>query len=276
MEDAKEIVGNVDDLLVLTSVKIKEVTDVYMKDKKGLISNNSWNLASNPFPENFLWLFYVYKYGLVNRYSTESCNVTSCIFCFEDISAESLPNISICDACTTKISYEQKEDIEKEIAWLKKNSIFDQDLADIAYLNREEILKMSFSDVDRETRSKFYEILKRGKIRTLFMPIVDVREYENSSIEQRKVSIKGYEALTRGPKNSYLENPERLFKIAQHLGKATELDHLCIKKAIIAINNNKELFKRRTLFLNIKPLSFLNDKVEPNFMRGNNQLYLSF
>ena len=47
-------------------------------------------------------------------------------------------------------------------------------------------------------------ILSNGEITTLFQPIFDIANQ----------TIIGYEALSRGPKNSPLEMPNRLFEAA--------------------------------------------------------------
>jgi EAL domain-containing protein (putative c-di-GMP-specific phosphodiesterase class I) len=61
-----------------------------------------------------------------------------------------------------------------------------------------------------------------GEIRTLFQPIV--------SLETR--AVMGYEALTRGPEGTPLEDPEALFAVARERGAVVELDALCQASAI--------------------------------------------
>lgn len=81
-------------------------------------------------------------------------------------------------------------------------------------------------------------IIDNKLITTVFQPIFNV--------EQK--TILGYEALTRGPKNSHLYSPEALFKLAQQCGLLSELELLCREKAIIRF---VELKLSGKLFLNI-------------------------
>ena len=65
-------------------------------------------------------------------------------------------------------------------------------------------------------------ILDNGEITTLFQPIFDISNH----------TILGYEALSRGPKNSPLEMPNKLFAVAHEHGLISELELLCRSKAI--------------------------------------------
>ncbi|MFH1729832.1 MAG: EAL domain-containing protein [Pseudomonadota bacterium] len=71
-------------------------------------------------------------------------------------------------------------------------------------------------------RRDFLEILSKGKINTFFQPII--------SMESMKTV--GFEALSRGPMNSKLNNALSLFKAAANLGLNHELELICIKKAL--------------------------------------------
>jgi len=81
-------------------------------------------------------------------------------------------------------------------------------------------------------------IIDNKLITTVFQPIYNV--------EQK--TILGYEALTRGPKNSHLYSPEALFTLAQQYGLLSELELLCREKAITRF---VELQLSGKLFLNI-------------------------
>lgn len=88
------------------------------------------------------------------------------------------------------------------------------------------------------------EVLASRNITTLFQPILDINNE----------SILGYEALSRGPKDSNLFNPLSLFSKAHELGLLSELELLCREKAI-------EWFVAHDLpgklFLNVSPSALL-------------------
>ena len=65
------------------------------------------------------------------------------------------------------------------------------------------------------------ELMREGRISTLFQPIVDPRSR----------GICGFEALTRGPSDSWLHSPQNLFEAARRAGVKLELDFLCIQNA---------------------------------------------
>lgn len=83
--------------------------------------------------------------------------------------------------------------------------------------------------------SEFYEIMKKKDIRTVFQPIVSLVD----------LCVVGYEALSRGPENSKLQNPELLLKMAEEYHMTFDLEWLFISKAIdnAAMKNiNTKLF----------------------------------
>ena len=65
------------------------------------------------------------------------------------------------------------------------------------------------------------ELVREGRISTLFQPIVDPRSR----------GICGFEALTRGPSDSWLHSPQNLFEAARKSGVKLQLDFLCIQSA---------------------------------------------
>lgn len=65
-------------------------------------------------------------------------------------------------------------------------------------------------------------------IETVFQPIVSLDD----------LKIIGYEALSRGPKDTDYRNPAFLFSLAEECGLSFELDSLCRKKAFETIRNN--------------------------------------
>jgi diguanylate cyclase (GGDEF)-like protein len=74
----------------------------------------------------------------------------------------------------------------------------------------------------------------------VFQPIFDVSEE----------SILGYEALTRLPPDSLINNPEHLFNLANKVGMLSELELHCRK---LAINRFAQLKLNGLLFLNVSP-----------------------
>ncbi|WP_286235002.1 EAL domain-containing protein [Thalassotalea sediminis] len=90
------------------------------------------------------------------------------------------------------------------------------------------------------------KIISEKAVSTVFQPIFDI---------QNK-SILGYEALTRGPTNSTLHAPDKLFQCATDLGLLSELEILCRDTAIKQFVN---LGLEGKLFLNISPLVLLDN-----------------
>jgi diguanylate cyclase (GGDEF)-like protein len=93
------------------------------------------------------------------------------------------------------------------------------------------------------------ELMREGRITTLFQPIVDPRSR----------GICGYEALTRGPSDSWLHAPQNLFEAARRAGLKVELDFLCM------LNAFKRFVAARVsgqLFINVSPDTIYE---HPNF-----------
>ena len=66
------------------------------------------------------------------------------------------------------------------------------------------------------------QILLSENIHTVYQPIVSLQSGH----------IIGYEALSRGPIQSPLHLPDKLFAAAEKMGKSAELEGICRKKAI--------------------------------------------
>jgi len=102
-----------------------------------------------------------------------------------------------------------------------------------------EIIKESIE----EKHKKILELrsaLDKKDIRILFQPIVNL---------STRVPI-GYEALARGPKGTFLENPLDLFAFAAGAGMLFELDSLCRD---LSVQKAAFLKKEEMLFLNTDP-----------------------
>lgn len=66
------------------------------------------------------------------------------------------------------------------------------------------------------------ELVRDARVATLFQPIVDPRTR----------GVCGFEALARGPSDSWLHAPQNLFEAARRCGMRLELDFLCIQNAL--------------------------------------------
>jgi EAL domain-containing protein (putative c-di-GMP-specific phosphodiesterase class I)/DNA-binding response OmpR family regulator len=85
---------------------------------------------------------------------------------------------------------------------------------------REAINVASTKEEERQAilRETFKDILRRGRIRTVYQPIFSL-----SSLE-----LFGHEALTRGPLDTAFESPELLFSFAGENETTWELEQLCL------------------------------------------------
>lgn len=104
----------------------------------------------------------------------------------------------------------------------------------------------AFSLKDTLRLSEFKRILAERQIRPLFQPIVSLADGK----------ILGYEALSRGPKGSYFENPTALFSAAHQMNCVWDLEMICRTKAL---EQSFRMTKEHFLFLNIDP-AILSDQ----------------
>ena len=102
--------------------------------------------------------------------------------------------------------------------------------------------------------SQLARIIDDGDIRIVFQPIVSLRDG----------SVFGYEALSRGPAGTPLQNPDALFSVAAECGKLWELEQLCRTKALeTAYSRSRSL----QLFLNVNPSVIHDEKFKQGFTR---------
>lgn len=87
-------------------------------------------------------------------------------------------------------------------------------------------------------------LLTWGGLRSVYQPIFDLDA--NATV--------AYEALIRGPDDSVLQNPDRLFAAARRAGRLTELDQAC-QSAAVAGARSAGLCVPWTLFVNVEPAS---------------------
>jgi len=85
-------------------------------------------------------------------------------------------------------------------------------------------------------------VLDTREVHTFFQPLVHLADGE----------VVGFEALSRGPEGTVLENPLALFEAAKEAGRLEELDWLCASSAFAAAHRAK-LHPSMTIFLNFKP-----------------------
>jgi len=96
------------------------------------------------------------------------------------------------------------------------------------------------------------KIISGKKISTVFQPIICLSDG----------NIIGYEALSRGPENSILQSPIKLFNAAETYNMTWELELLCRTKAL---ENARFIEKNKLLFINVDPLIFRDEKFYKGF-----------
>lgn len=107
---------------------------------------------------------------------------------------------------------------------------------------------------NRNLGREFMQVLGNGNIKTIFQPIVSLKTG----------NVLGYEALSRGPKESGLESPEKLFDVARIYGKLWELEFLC---RIKALENAAKSCPDACIFLNVDPATINDDKFKKGFTK---------
>lgn len=90
-------------------------------------------------------------------------------------------------------------------------------------------------------RERLIRAVRERSIATVFQPIVDLRTR----------AIVGYEALSRGPAGSEIENPEVIFEIARDFDLVWELEALCIDNLKPWLD---DICSRGYLFFNLESL----------------------
>ncbi|MGB3706562.1 MAG: GGDEF domain-containing protein [Castellaniella sp.] len=95
-----------------------------------------------------------------------------------------------------------------------------------------------------ESRDDVAELLLHGELSAVFQPILWMREG----------ALLGYEGLIRGPQDSPLRAPDRLFQAARACGLDIPLEHRCCR---VVIRRFAALGLPGRLFLNISPMALL-------------------
>lgn len=108
-----------------------------------------------------------------------------------------------------------------------------------------------------QLRREFQTLIENNHLQVLYQPIVNLQ----------KTSLLGWEALTRGPADSYFSSPLNLFSFAEKSGMLYLLERTCRR---LALNGAATLGRDQKLFINMDP-QVLND---PYFVKGETKLVL--
>jgi diguanylate cyclase (GGDEF)-like protein len=111
----------------------------------------------------------------------------------------------------------------------------------VAILNRE---IQQESDTDNVAH-KLRDILDNKRLSAVFQPIIDIKT----------AKIIGHEGLIRGPADSPLHSPIKLFNTARHYGLVAELEYLARHEVLQSFYNLNGVGK---VFLNVSPDVFLS------------------
>jgi EAL domain-containing protein (putative c-di-GMP-specific phosphodiesterase class I)/CheY-like chemotaxis protein len=108
-------------------------------------------------------------------------------------------------------------------------------------LKRSTVILGNLSEKDRNEKIvQLAKIIEEKNLRTVFQPIVTLASRQPI----------GYEALTRGPKGTFFENPLNLFALASETNMSYQLDTLCLD---LAVKRANDYIKQELLFLNVDP-----------------------
>ena len=93
--------------------------------------------------------------------------------------------------------------------------------------------------------TEFKGLIRSALLRSVYQPILSLRSGQ----------VIGWEALVRGPGDSYFQDPEAIFTFAEEIGLLPELEKACWSSAL---RNTGELEAGQRLFLNVHPHSCEN------------------
>lgn len=113
-----------------------------------------------------------------------------------------------------------------------------------------ELRKNTMEDIGQSLEKQLAAIIAHKQLTANFQPIINLQSR----------SIYGYEGLIRGPGDSPLGSPQRLFETAARCNRLVELDLLC-RKTIIS--QFARLNLPGCLFINIDPLTIVSNKFKP-------------
>jgi len=98
---------------------------------------------------------------------------------------------------------------------------------------------------------EFKEILAQNQLHSVYQPIISIRS----------AAVLGWEALIRGPENSYFQKPDAIFSFAEEEGLLFPLEKICRESAFKGLG---ELGPGQKIFVNVHP-DTIND---PAFTEG--------
>lgn len=122
------------------------------------------------------------------------------------------------------------------------------------YMALKEAQKMARGALDLHTlklSQEFKEILAERRLQAVFQPIVSFKSGE----------LLGWEALTRGPADSYFRSPDIIFSFAEEIGLLYPTERVCRLGAISSVDG---IGPEQKLFLNVHPRTVS----DPNFVKG--------
>jgi len=149
----------------------------------------------------------------------------------------------------------QKETLDKVQAfnlgvsdYIGKDAPFEEILVRVRSVIKRSYPETSLlSKQERDNRiMELRQIIDQKNVRTVYQPIVNMKN---------RTPI-GYEALARGPKATYFENPINLFTLATDSHMSFELDSLCLN---LAVKRAEPFLKDSLLFLNADPAVILSE-----------------
>lgn len=134
---------------------------------------------------------------------------------------------------------ERPSDFQHGFALLRRDSQLRTERAIQRAIDEAFLMALTRRDREDDHRAEdLDEILSSGRIRTLWQPVVDLRD-------RREV---GREAFSRGPEGGPLADAERLVELAERTGRVLQLERLCHSKALTSVG--RELPAGARLFLN--------------------------
>lgn len=124
----------------------------------------------------------------------------------------------------------------------------------------ENILPFKYKNISLEHK-KFINIMSSEVINTLYQPIISLTDG----------TVLGYEALSRGPVNTDMMNPESLLQLAKKYNKFFELEVKFIVEALKHLNNRN--INGKKVFFNISPKNLEQLNINNIFTEENLKKY---
>lgn len=170
------------------------------------------------------------------------------------------------DKMTTALRIALEENLKVELIKLTGNSVKLHIGCSIINYNNNQAIEQALYNALKEAQKvakgtwsqqtvhllgEFNDLLEKKNFHILYQPIVSLQTGE----------ILGWEALTRGPKDSAFFSPDVIFNFAEEVGLLYPLEKICRE---LAINNFGQFNENQRLFLNIHPHT-VND---PHFVKG--------